>query len=425
MKKQFWIDSILATIFVFSIMWIIFNVTQFKIFDAFDPIGEALDDMDITDVAFSNLREDPLPDTNIVVVNIGYLNRAELAHEISIINKYDPKIVGVDIFFDGLKSDTLGDVFLSNVLDEVDSLVLVSELLQTPQFAIEHPGDDYFDSLHTSHPIFGGGAYHGFANLFTDAETQEDFKTCRAFPPQRKVKKESNEAFAVKIAQLYAPQKASNFLERGNASEVINYRGNIIDPFTRTDYPNRFYALDVDDVLKENFVPGLIKDKIVLFGYMGKDFFDTSWDDKFFTPLNKKYAGKTNPDMYGVVVHANIISMILNEDYVNDLNDKEGFGIVLAILICFVNVVLFSYIYYRLPDWYDGITKTIQLLEIGLILFVIVMVFSAYSFKLNLVITLAAIALAGDALEVYYGVVKNIFNKEKRKQLFTIKRKAV
>ncbi|MBL3655076.1 CHASE2 domain-containing protein [Fulvivirga sediminis] len=425
MKKQFWIDSALATIFIFCIMWVIFNVTQFKIFDAFDPIGEALDDMDITDIAFSNLREDPLPDTNIVVVNIGYLSRAQLAHEISIINKYDPKIVGVDVFFDGLKADTLGDVLLSRVLGEVDSLVLVSELLQTAQLAMEHPGDEHFDSLHISHEIFNSNAHYGFSNLFTDAETQEDFKTCRAFPPQRKVRKEREESFAVKIAQLYSPQKASKFLKRDNSLEVINYRGNIIDPFTTTDYPNRFYALDVEDVLNEKFEPGLIKDKIVLLGYMGEDFFDTSWDDKFFTPLNKKYAGKANPDMYGVVVHANIISMILNEDYVNQLNDKKGLGIVLAILICFVNVVLFSYIYYRLPDWYDGITKTIQLLEIAFILFVSVILFSVYSFKLNLVITLAAIALAGDALEVYYGVVKNIFNKEKRKQLFTIKRKAV
>ena len=425
MKKRFWIDSVLATIFVFSIMWIIFNVSQFKIFDAFDPVGDALEDMDITDVAFSNLREDPVPDTNIVVVNIGYLSRAELAQEVAIINQYDPKVVGIDVLFDGLKQDTLGDMFLSTVLSEVDSLVLVSELLQTPDFANKNKGDDLFDTLHVSHPIFSQSGYHGFANLFTDADSQEDFKTCRAFPPMRKVGKEENVAFAVKVAQLYDSEKAKKILERKNSSEVINYRGNVVDLFGRTDYPNRFYALDVNDVITENFTPGMIKDKIVLFGYMGRDFDDTSWDDKFFTPLNKKYAGKANPDMYGVVVHANIISMILNEDYVNDITDKEGFGILVAIFICFLNVSLFSFIYHRLPDWYDGITKTIQLVEIALILFLIVLLFSHYSFKLNLVISLAAIALAGDALEIYYGVVKNIFNKEKRRQLFTIKRKAV
>lgn len=425
MNKKFWLDCVLGTVFIFSIMWVLFNVTQFQIFDAFDPIGEALDDMEMTDVAFSKLREDPVPDTNVVLVNIGLLSRAEIAQQVAIINKYNPAVIGFDSFFITESSDTLGDLALSHSLSQVENLVMVTKLLQTPELAAQGEGLDVYDSLMYSHPMFVKNAHFAFANLDTDAEQQDDFKTCRAFPTKRVVYDEEQVAFGVKMAQLYDHQKAQKLLNRDKPFEIINYRGNLVDFFGRTGYPNMFYALDVDDVLSENFVPEMIKGKIVIFGFLGQDFFDTSWDDKFFTPLNKDYAGKANPDMYGAVVHANIISMILKEDYVNELNDKEGFGILVAIIICFLNVTLFSYIYKRIPRWYDGVTKLIQLMEIMLIIFLMVIVFSEYSFKLNLVITLAAIALAGDGLEVFYGVVKNIFNKESRKQLLTIRRKTV
>lgn len=425
MNKKFWLDCVLGTVFIFSIMWVLFNVTQFQIFDAFDPIGEALDDMEMTDVAFSKLREDPVPDTNVVLVNIGLLSRAEIAQQVAIVNKYNPAVIGFDSFFITESSDTLGDLALSHSLSQVENLVMVTKLLQTPKLAAQGEGLDIYDSLMYSHPMFVKNAHFAFANLDTDAEQQDDFKTCRAFPTKRVVNEEEQVAFGVKMAQLYDAQKAQKLLDRNKPFEIINYRGNLVDFFGRTGYPNMFYALDVDDVLSENFVPEMIKGKIVIFGFLGQDFFDTSWDDKFFTPLNKDYAGKANPDMYGAVVHANIISMILKEDYVNELNDKEGFGILVAILICFLNVTLFSYVYKKIPRWYDGVTKLIQLMEIMLIIFLMVIVFSEYSFKLNLVITLAAIALAGDGLEVFYGVVKNIFNKESRKQLLTIRRKTV
>lgn len=425
MNKKFWLDSALGTIFIFGMMWMFFNVSQFGIFDAFDPVGDALEDMEMTDVAFSQLREDPVPDTNIVLVNIGLLSRAEIAQQVAIINKYDPAVIGFDSFFDFQSPDTLGDLALSNALAEVKNLVMVTKLLQTDSLTVLGEGLDVYDSLEISHPMFVKNAHLAFANLDTDAASQEDFKTCRAFPTKREVNGEEHVAFSIKMAQLFNAQKAQKVLDRDKPFEIINYRGNLVDFFGRTEYPNMFYALDVDDVFNENFVPEMIKGKIVIFGFLGEDFFDTSWDDKFFTPLNKDYAGKANPDMYGAVVHANIISMILKEDYVNELNDKEGFGILVAIIICFLNVSLFSYIYKRLPRWYDGITKLIQLVQIMLIVFLMVIVFSEYSFKLNLVITLASIALVGDSLEVFYGVVKNLFNKESRKQLFTIRHKRV
>jgi hypothetical protein len=52
------------------------------------------------------------------------------------------------------------------------------------------------------------------------------------------------------------------------------------------------------------------------------------------------------------------------------------------------------------------------------ILFVIGLVFAKYNLKINLpAIYLAAVVLAGDLLEIYYGLLKNIVYKIRKKEI--------
>ena len=51
--------------------------------------------------------------------------------------------------------------------------------------------------------------------------------------------------------------------------------------------------------------------------------------------------------MFGVVVHANIVAMILSEDYVNSLTDLQKYAI--AFMVCFFTVALFIKIDRNLP----------------------------------------------------------------------------
>ena len=420
-KRRLWLDNILGTAFIFALMGLIFGVSTFKIFDAFDPIGDALSDMELTDIVFSGIRDDPPVDTNIVVVNIGLLPRGMIGKQIEIINQYDPKVVAFDMFFGAPnEEDPEGDSILSNAIAQTKNMVMVTKLLQSDSLRALSEGEEIYDSLEQSDPMFRINANEAFANLNTDAEFQEDFKACRSFPPSRLMRDQGMVAFGTKIAHIYDSSTTNRFLERERLWETINFRGNIVDWYGRTNYPTMFFALDYYQVLNEEFVPEMIKDKIVIFGFLGEDFTDTSWDDKFFTPLNKQYAGKANPDMYGVVIHANIVSMILNEDFINVLETRGA--VILAIVVCFLNVVFFSWIYRRLPRWYDGLTKLIQVIELLLLGAAMIFVFHWFSFKLNLTYTMAAVALAGDSLEVYYGVVKNLFRKESRSQLFRIQK---
>lgn len=409
-KGSIWVDSIFGTIFIYFFMFVVSNITAFKIFDALDPIGQALEDFEMTDYAFSQMRDQPQMEENIVLVNIGNLPRAGIAEQIRILDKYNPRVIGVDSFFKGYVGDTLGTLSLANAITTAKSdIIMVAKVDQSDSLAAIMEGEEIYDVLYLSDPKFTTNTEFAIANLDTEAAFQQDVKICRQFPSYRGVfgGTEQYVAFGAALANKIDSTAISDLKRRKNDYEIINYRGdfyNFFDPDT-TEF-RRFGALDFDDVLYENFEPSFVEGKVVILGYMGEDFTDLySWEDKFFTPLNKKVAGRATPDMYGPVIHANIASMVLNRDYVNGLNPIVD--AVVGVLLCFINVLLFSWIYRNYGSWYDGITKLIQVIEVIVILGLITFLFATDSFKLEIAAGLFALALAGDLLEVYYGVVRN------------------
>src|SRR5688572_28199352 len=220
--RKFWIDCVLATILVFLSMWAVVGVTRLNVFNAFDSIGQALSDIELTDYVFMKLRDQPNVDENIVLVNIGRLTRRGIAEQIQIISKYKPKVIGLDSFFDcstGLSDtvncpqlkDTLGNLMLSNAIQEAGNVVLVTKVLQSDSLLPENT----YDSLRRSDPMFRDNAIsEGYASLETDAAFQDDVKTCRLFNPKIKVSETMQYAFGVEMAKVYDPATTKEFLSR-------------------------------------------------------------------------------------------------------------------------------------------------------------------------------------------------------------------
>jgi CHASE2 domain-containing sensor protein len=417
--KKFWIDCLFATLFVFVALYGIKKMTELELFSAFDPIGQALGDMELADIAFSRIREDPEIDTNIVIVNIGYLSRGQIGQQINNLNAYGAKVIGLDTFFscdffnDSISCpqayDTLDNMMFADAVRKYPNMVMVERLAQTKSLVKKFGDVAIYDSIEHTYPTLLQSAHEGFANLETDANQQEDLKSCRRFAPRMTMEDGSEElAFSVKMAMLFDSVKTMKFLNRNKDSEVINYRGNIVDWYGASQYAGRYFILDWDQALDTTtFVPALVRGKIVIMGFMGSDLRDTSWDDKFFTPLNKKYAGKSLPDMYGVVVHANIASMILAEDYIDELAPWQEYAIAFGLV--FLNVMLFSYIVQRNAIWFDSLSLLIQVIQVGVLAYLMVQVIAWSNFKLNLTLTLAAVALVGTCFELYGSVVKRVF----------------
>ena len=437
--KKFWLQSLSITLFVFFMLWGANNVTDLKLFQAFDSIGQALKDFELTDYAFSNLRPDISVDERIVLVNIGSLSRREVAQQILMISQYKPRVVAFDGFFDcegGLRDsincpqllDTLGNLMLSSAIQGTPNFVLATKLLQTDSLAQFDSNEA--DSLEYSDPMFNDYATHGFVTLPTDATYQEDVKQCRSVYPKRVMDGKEELAFSVRIAMQYDSVKAKKFLARGKEEELVNFKRNFEvrqlrlkslknDETASTNFGTQYYVVDVDDMLQGNVLPELFKDNIVLMGFLGDYIGDPSWDDKFFTPLNKVVGGRANPDMFGLVVHANIVSMILEEDYINTIG--EGTRYLIAFLVCLLTVALFILIDRNLPVWFDALSVTIQLIELLLISFFIIFAFSSWNLKLDLTVAIGVSALVGPCYDIFKSFQNEINRRltKRREQVLT------
>ncbi len=171
-------------------------------------------------------------------------------------------------------------------------------------------------------------------------------------------------------------------------------------------------------MLNEQFDASVIKDKIVLFGYIGEYVGDDeSHIDKFYTPLNERMAGRAYSDMYGITVHANVISMILNRQYINRLPEWADF--LMYAFVTFLNVLLFLYIVEKRKNWYDVITKPFQIIELVSFLAVPVWVLYYWNFQVDISDVLITVAFAGDITELYASTIRGFAAKqiEKAKSL--------
>jgi len=433
--KKVLIQSTQVTIFVFVMVWAVSLISDLNIFSAFDTIGQALKDTELTDYAFNKLRPDPTVDERIVLVNFGALSRREVAQLLQNISQFKPRVIGMDALYNcegGLRDsincpqllDTLGNMMLSSAIQEAGNVVLGSKLMQTDSLGRIDTND--MDSIEMSDPVFTNYVQTGFVNIPTDATYQEDVKISRTILPSRIVNGKKELAFSVRMAMMYDSVKTKKFLARNKDEEIINFRGNIEvrqlrinslknEETSTTNFGTMFFVVDAEDVLSGNVSPELFKDKIVVMGYLGDYLGDDAWEDKFYTPLNKKLGGRANPDMFGPVVHSNVVAMILNEDYVDVLADWQKY--LIAILVCFLTVALFMTIDEKLPIWYDALSVIIQLALIAILMFIIIYVFADFSMKLELDLTIGIIALVGPCYDIFKSV-QNEINKQltKRRQ---------
>jgi CHASE2 domain-containing sensor protein len=395
-------DNLMITIATIGVIGLAYILP--RSFDFLDPVGEALGDMDITDMVFSKFRDELENgvDTNIVLINVGLVGRADIAYILDRINEHEPRAVGLDIFFRTPK-DPVDDSLLMDAMKDTKNLVLVSKVAFKEE-SIEGQvnvweesdvdPDREYDTLETSDPMFGQYASTGFANMFIDQESS--FMTVREASLKETCNGTLEPSFALKLSEFIDRGAAQRALNREGELEVINYHGGL----------SSYYHFDVDQVLDPSINLSVVRDKVVLLGYMGPDVETPSLEDIFYTPLNENYVGRSFPDMYGVVIHANVISMIVRENYIGRMSTEASFLIGLLVLV--MNVMMFTYMYTRFENWYDVFAVSMQLLESTIIVFLIVVVFDKLNYKLVLTPALISVFLVGTVHDLYQDSIKKI-----------------
>jgi len=319
-------STLLSLLACYLLSLLFFNVSFF------DPLAKALKDFSFLDVYYAErLADDEAVEPNIVLINITQKDRSAIAMALSEIVRAKPKAIGFDII---LKE-----------FERTESDSLLAQLINREEVIRSYIIDDSGTKI-TNHPFFEGEGTPGYVNYNFDNENH----VIREFEGFHDSNGERHAAFAVQLARKIVTPKVweDKGLEKKLAApRVIDYKGN-------TD---RFLHFTIDDfmVLEDK---NILKDKIVLMGYLGTptgNAFDV--EDKHFTPLNEITAGKSLPDMHGMVIHANILSQIVTNRFMNKIS---GFWYFLLLFVCaFLSSVYFIWLSKRLKISYRTVRKAV------------------------------------------------------------------
>lgn len=381
-RKHLVRDSIGSTIAVFLVMaafaYIPFNL---KILN---PIKHGLKDFKFSDIYFSKIKSKAPVDTNIVIVNIGYNNRYQLAQQLKTIKEQEPTVIGVDILFRSEKEPII-DSLLQAEINSTPNLVMASYLTG-------ENGDHKFTDLDTTALNLKNQNW-GFINFVA----KDSISPVRKIKPFYKLNQETENSFAAAIAKMFDEEGYKKLKKRNKEFEIINY----------SRKQEQYITIDVNELEQTDL--SILKGKIVLMGFLGPDLNTKVLEENRFTPMNKKYSGKSFPDMYGVVIHANFLSSILAQDYINKV--PFWLSIVIAFIICFLHIYFFIKYYVRQHKFYHLVTKLIQLFTFILMIYASFMFLSWFGLDVDMGAILGSIALSVDVLYFYDGFVTWLHEK--------------
>jgi CHASE2 domain-containing sensor protein len=380
-------DTIFATfaVFVFLILLGMIPIN----FYVLNPMKLALKDFDFNDITYANLgkgQDNPI-DKRIVIVNTGHLDRAELGFLIDKVNTYNPKVIGLDIYFES-ERDPEKDSILREAFSRAKNLVGVS-------VAVPDKHDFTINKNHFDDVI----AKRGYANLIG-----EDIGTIRYYSPFEKVNGVKYPQITTALIKEYDSVAYHKLEKRHKEVEPINYKRRV----------HQYQIIENQDLMMDNVDSSILKDKIVLLGYINLDQNDV--EDKKFTPMNDKFAGKSLPDMNGIVVQANIISMVLDGDFIK--KTPAWVAWLVAIVIGWIHMSLFIRYYLESHIWFHLVAKLAQVFSAIFFAYVGMYIFDTFELKLDMKYTLYVIALAVDVIYFYEALVTWMHRKFNYQTIF-------
>lgn len=371
MKYLFKLETFLATVAVFIVIYVFiyFPLNLHPI----EPWKIALTDINFNDLAFSKtkIHKNNKVDSNIIIINVGESDRSGIASLLNRLGKYNTKAIGVDILFEKAK-DASKDQELAGAIAKIPNIIL-SERLELKDNKLVHY--NYFNSYSKN---------TGYVNFISAYKSVD-----RLFSPVEKEDKNVNLSFAAAVTKIADKEKFEKLMDRDNETELINYRREA----------DQYFIINATDILENKVDSSVFNQKILLLGYINQD--QNNVQDKHFTPLNDKFFGKTLPDMNGVVIQANIISMILDNAYLHKTGKFLNFLIAFIFTWLFMGIAIKFFLEKHI--WFHLVIKTIQALLSALLIYVgIYMLYYANS-SIDFSETIVATILAGDVLYFYEG----------------------
>lgn len=358
MKTPLWLDTFLCTLFT-AMVGAFFYLVFFSI-SFLNPLTQAFSDFELTDIYYSELFKPQKASPKVILVNVARADRKQLAEIIQKIQQQEPRVIGLDMIFKELK--------------EPQSDSLLRESLQADNIVTSSLYKSKEDSTEKNHVFFRRASVsEGFINVLA----HENHYTVRDFDAWLLASDHADtlKSFAAQIALKYNPSLSPK-IKTLSSSVPIDFTGNL-QQFTHFEYA---------EIMDRDSLP-VIKDAIVLLGHIGAPL-NNPYDieDKHFTPLNERISGKSVPDMYGVVIQANIVQALIDHSYITKIGKFWVwlFGLVAGICCIFYGLRYQE----KEPEKFELLNKAFQFL---LSVSIVYLSFLLLNFGVVLPVTLALI----------------------------------
>ena len=418
MQKTEALHGLAFAFLAFILLFILHHLPINQIF--IDPFTEAIKNHDLMDISISKFRNHKNPylfDNQVVIINSEVTNRKEIAEAINYLSQQNVRGIGVDLVFDSLhlsKADTLLAAALGN-----------EKVILGYTFKEAHDASGNSTMGMRSDNYFTSKATLAYVNLASN-----DGFSVRAFEPFHVIDGKEQHSFSLKLASTLDSTVVRDTRSRGNKLEWINFKrvqpGEISMQYPINSHGLSHYAFyGIKNFLRDtaSYPAKYFEDKIVLIGFCGESDKAMSMKDRYFTPLNEKYQGRSLPDMHGVVVHANIVSMLAKREFIYEV--PELLLYTFAFVIFFVNYLIFAKVARRKLYLMVPVVRLIQVFQF-IFLFTLCIFFLAYAdIKIGFIIIMTAVILSFDIFEFYAHKMRNrvaqrinrILHKEKKHDL--------
>lgn len=368
--KRFFGEYLLLNCFIFGcvslLSLVILNISFF------DPFTEAFHDFTLTDLYYTKAKDrNTIYDDKIVLVNLENKNRKEIALLLQQLQTGKPKTIAIDAVFAGRNNE--------------DDSLLQQTFQQHNNYVVTFIADFEKPAQSIQPDSFFSNTQKGYANIVGD---DPEFSTIRYYYPLSN----GQEAFTSSVIKNYNPALYNELKKRADQKTEIHYFGNL----------SNFRFFDFDEVMDPTFPVDQLKDKIVLVGFLGLPSKRNTVqldEDKLFTPLNPRLSGRSYPDMYGTVIHANILRMVLENDYIRVI--PAWLTAIISFLVIWLILPLICGLFFKGDLWFNSVGTLLQLLGGVVIVFITLISYSNFQLKIDPGLILACLVLLPTFINLY------------------------
>lgn len=369
--KLFGLRYFFVTLLAFAIVGF-FAIVTFNI-SFLNPVTQAMEDFSMTDIFYQVQQSSSSKAVNnaVTIVDMTDLyKRSDIASALEEIEMCNPKTIGVDVVFEGLKDDPEGNEMLCQVASEYKNIVFSHRLLDYEDSEIGYTVDVH--SFFADSIKINEGFTNMERNLYGGIKRQLNTMT--------RIQGEDKPSFLTQVVRDFAGDAAVNMSE-----ERLNIN------FT----PTEFAVVSYDSISAHS---ELIEDRVVLFGAMYEE------GDMQYTPLGK---------IAGVELLAYGVQTMLNQNQVRYLPTW------LLAIFSFVLVYITFFLQDRYVNWIskskirvaavmlssDYFTGVLLFFWMVLLTGLSALVFHEFYISINTGWAFAAMAFLVASVELYEGFV--------------------